>query len=653
MKPHYSALLAVCALLGGVAGAQAADMVTLNPVVITATRSAKAEVDVPMSIEIMQGESIRRSGATNLHTALAGVTGVAYKSFGAAGGHMGTMSNEIAIRGIKNGTLVMINGNPINARGKYYLDAIPTERIDRVEVIKGGGSVLYGSEAMAGVINIITKDDAPSSLTLGYGNYGQRQADLNLNMDGFSLGLHREHWGLLQHVTELDNFRYADLPGSRKDSLHLGYRFSDELSVSFDKFKSATDYEYYYFTKPTNPKNWPGKIGDLQQYRTYTSDQRLFQINYQRDDFTARGYYNRVFMQADGGNFYKISRAGAHNPAKGKDRFYNTKEENINYGFDLQKTWRGAKTDWIAGMTFQHEFYDTSLYDNGDDQYSRDIWAAYLQAEHRLNDRDTVILSGRETKTRNSTAGMDYSNFSAAGQWIHRVNPDENWYLNVSQSFIMPTFSQIFGRSGSAVPNPGLKPQKGINYEIGYKKVHEDHLYQFAVYHARIKDNIKVELDKKGGILQGYQYINSEFKNTGAELSMKYQGEGPWSYRIGISYNNPLYKDNGAKAKKPYWDRSYGRWQVNGALTYVQGPWSSTLTAAYLADRVGSPSSNHSSPEKPYLLTTWNTTYRFNDQNSLSLRIDNVLDREDNVSHSGTYYRSTPINYLLSYRYEF
>lgn len=341
MKQRHAALLAACVLTLGVAGAQAADMVTLNPVVITATRSAKAEIDVPMSIEIMQGESIRRAGATNIHTALAGITGIAYKSFGAAGGHMGTMSNEIAIRGIKNGTLVMINGNPINARGKYYLDAIPTERIDRVEVTKGGGSVLYGSEAMAGVINIITKDDAPNSLLLGYGNYGQRQADLNLNMDGFSLGLHREHWGLLQHVTEVDDFRYADLPGSRKDSLHLGYRFSDELSMSFDKFKSATDYEYYYFAKPTKPKNWPGKIGDLQQYRTYTSDQRLFQVNYQSDDFTAHAYHNRVFMQADGGNFFTRS----HSPAKGKARFYNTKEENVNYGLDLQKTWRGDKTD--------------------------------------------------------------------------------------------------------------------------------------------------------------------------------------------------------------------------------------------------------------------------------------------------------------------
>ena len=650
MKSSYTALLAVCALAGGTFGAQAADLVTLNPVVITATRSAKMEIDVPMSIEIMQGESIRRAGATNIHTALAGITGIAYKSFGPGGGHMGTMSNEIAIRGIKNGTLVMINGNPINARGKYYLDAIPTERIDRVEVTKGGGSVLYGSEAMAGVINIITKDDAPNSLLLGYGNYGQRQADLNLNMDGFSLGLHREHWGLLQHVTEVDDFRYADLPGSRKDSLHLGYRFSDELSMSFDKFKSATDYEYYYFAKPTKPKNWPGKIGDLQQYRTYTSDQRLFQVNYQSDDFTAHAYHNRVFMQADGGNFFTRS----HSPAKGKARFYNTKEENVNYGLDLQKTWRGDKTDWIAGITFQHEFYEASLYKDTDDRYSRDIWAAYLQAEHRLNDRDTIILSGRETKTRNSTADTNHSNFSAAGQWIHQLNSDENLYVNVSQSFIMPTFSQMFGKNGNAMPNPGLKPQKGINYEVGYKKMHNDHLYQFAVYHARINDNIKVDLDKdKDGILIGYQYINSEFKNTGAEISMQYQGEGPWSYRLGVSYNNPMVKDNGKTAKKPYWDRSYGRWQVNGTLTYAQGPWSSTLTAAYLADRVGSPSSSPSSPTKPYLLTTWNTTYHFNDENSLSLRIDNVLDREDNVSHSGTFYRSTPINYTLSYRYEF
>ena len=61
---------------------------------------------------------------------------------------MGTMINEANIRGVDNGTLVMVNGNPVSWRGKYNLDAIPADSIERIEIVKGGGSVLYGSEAM-------------------------------------------------------------------------------------------------------------------------------------------------------------------------------------------------------------------------------------------------------------------------------------------------------------------------------------------------------------------------------------------------------------------------------------------------------------------------------------------------------------------------
>ena len=73
---------------------------------------------------------------------------MAYKSFGPLGASMGTMINEANIRGVDNGTLVMVNGNPISWRGKYNLDAIPADSIERIEIVKGGGSVLYGSEAM-------------------------------------------------------------------------------------------------------------------------------------------------------------------------------------------------------------------------------------------------------------------------------------------------------------------------------------------------------------------------------------------------------------------------------------------------------------------------------------------------------------------------
>ena len=72
---------------------------------------------------------------------------------------MGAMTNEVNVRGLKGGALVLMNGNPIAWRGKYNLDQIPASQIERIEIVKGSGSVLYGSEAVAGVINIITKKE--------------------------------------------------------------------------------------------------------------------------------------------------------------------------------------------------------------------------------------------------------------------------------------------------------------------------------------------------------------------------------------------------------------------------------------------------------------------------------------------------------------
>lgn len=643
MKKHLA--IAIAAMVAGGVVPAMAEVYELSPVVVTATRTQKQEVNVPMSTEVISGKELAQRGGSNLQTSLAMVSGVNFKQFGPGGGHMGTMQTEVAMRGIKNGTLVLVNGNPINARGKYYLDAIPTERIERVEIIKGGGSVLYGSEAMAGVINIITKDGGNNSVSLGVGSHGQHTFDFEIGDNRFSLAAHREKWGLVKHVSDLDDYRYANAPKTLKNSYHAGYRFNDKLSFSYDYNRSLSRYTYY-FAKVK--KGADAKVGDVQQYRDYITRQNLAQLNYVDGNFEARAYFNQVGISADGYNYFKSKTHKVQNTV------YSTEEMNRTYGLDVQNTWNlSDRTDLLFGATYQHEYYDKYAKKKGGD-LSRNNYAVYTQVEHRFDARNTLILSGRETWTGGAPRGQNYDDFSAAGQYIHHLNKDENLYVNISQSFLMPTFAQMYGASESAVENPDLKPQKGINYEVGYKKVHNKHMYKLALYHAEIKDNIKVSSVKdSSGSLDYYEYINSKFRNTGIEAEMSYQSDNHWSYHLGVNIQNPKSKDEGPKAKKPYWDREYGRLQISGGVTYHQGPWLSTLTFNYLGRRVGSPSAYHSEPISPYLLTTWNTTYTFDDQNMLSLRIDNVLDREDNLSNSGSFYRSTPFNCLLTYQHKF
>lgn len=650
LKRSYLTLCVAAALCSSGYLVQAADMYLLNEIVVTATRSAKEQVDIPMSTDTITTEDLKESGATNAQLALSTLTGIPFKQFGPGGGHMGTMNTEIAMRGIGNGTLVLVNGNPVSARGKYFLDSIPAERIERIEVIKGGGSVLYGSEAMAGVINIITKDSASNSLRVGFGNFGQQLYDVEAGTDRLQVAVHRERWGMVDYLNDMDKYRQADSPRTLKESAHIGYKLSDNLRFEYDWRISESDYLYWFKQVPPELAGI-AEYGDEQQHRRYGTRQSMYQLNYADGDWTARAYYNRVHITNHGWDVFKTKKDVGYVPT---NKPYDSDEINTNYGLDIQRTQIVSdKLTLIYGLTYQREAFDKSVYKSGD-VFERNIYAFYAQAETKASDRDTLILSGRKTWTGGAPEGLNYHNFSAAGQWLHEINPQENLYLNISQSFIMPTFSQMFGTGGLSEPNPGLKPQHGINYEIGYKKVHDKHAYKIAVYKMNISDNIKVNVNRdKFGNITDYQYGNSDFKNKGIEAEMSYRGDNHWSYRLGISYNDPWNRDTGKIAKKPYWDRLYGRWQVTGGATYQNGPWTSNFTLSYLADRVGSPSSEHSSYVSPYLLTTWNTQYRLNDSSTIALRIDNVLDRNDNLSHSGSFYRATPFNYLLSYQYEF
>lgn len=133
------------------------------------------------------------------------------------------------------------------------------------------------------------------------------------------------------------------------------------------------------------------------------------------------------------------------------------------------------------------------------------------------------------------------------------------------------------------------------------------------------------------------------------EITCDIIGKDGFTYNWGINYGDPKVKGS----KKPYWDRKYGRWQMNGGINYTKDKWITSLQGTYLSQRVGTPSSDHSVSEKPYFLTSLTTTYNADKQSSISLTLDNLLNREDNLSHSGSEYYSTPFNFLLSYNYKF
>lgn len=607
---------------------------TLDPMVITATRTEKRDVDVPASTTILSNQDLKNTGAQNLQVALGRVPGLIYKTFSPGGGAMGTMANEIAIRGVSNGTLVMLNGTPMNLRGKYFLDAIPVENVERVEIVKGGAGVLYGSEAMGGVINIITKKEFTNSVSVGYGNYGQQKYSASVGTDKVNVGYNLEKWGNVDTISRSDDkgLKHTDMTGSEKRNLYVDYKINDNWNFLYNYFETNVRYDTWF---DDAYKEVP-KGGALQQNREYVTKQNLVQLLYQDDTLKANLYYNQNKLMANGFTNYNTS-------GKFQGKIYDTDEKNRTYGADVQKEWQlNSKGSLVLGGSYQNEFYD----DYSSKVIDRHIYAVYGQYDHKFDDKNELIVGARETWTTGGYRDQNYDNFSMSGQYVHKLDDDDSLYANVTQSFIMPTFSQMYGASDTAIANPDLKPQKGVSYEAGWKRVTDSHSWKAAVYHIDITDNISATWDTKK---TEYQYTNEDFKNTGIELSCDIEGKNGWSYNWGVNYMDPKVKGT----KKPYWDRKYGRVQLNGGITYSKDKWVSSLQGTYLAERVGTPSSSHSSHEKPYFLTSLTTTYNADKQNSFTLTMDNLLDREDNLSHSGSEYYSTPFNFMLTYNYKF
>ena len=140
-KISLAAVLAT-ANLGFAVPAFAEELATYNldTMVVTAQRESKRDVDTPASVTALSQQQLVETGASNLFDALRMQSGVTSYSYGGNGQSLGSQSAKILMRGANKGTVVMIDGVPANINENYYLDAIPVESIERVEIVKGAAS---------------------------------------------------------------------------------------------------------------------------------------------------------------------------------------------------------------------------------------------------------------------------------------------------------------------------------------------------------------------------------------------------------------------------------------------------------------------------------------------------------------------------------
>ncbi|MBR1976585.1 MAG: TonB-dependent receptor [Phascolarctobacterium sp.] len=658
MKKMTKAMLMTALILGSVSmgtvvHASELNTFTMDEYVVTASRYAKADLDIAADTDVITSERIEAIGATNVQQVLQTVPGLVYQSKGPGGASLGSMTSKISMRGVEKGTLVLLNGTPINYRGLYNLENIPVETIERIEVVKGGGSVLYGSEATGGVINIITKDKLPNVIKAGLGNNGRQNYDLTFQADKLGVAYTYDKWGDIgktsDSTTALNptskNFS-NHFNGSEKNDLSLNYKIDDNMNLLYRHGESNSYYAYMFNDAQWNSKGVDGK----ERYnRKHDKVEDFAQFNF-KDDNGLKGnvYYNKNVLKANGTDYYDKS---------GNESFSvkNSKENNLTYGYDVQKLWQEKGNNYLLGTSYQREEYQEKDGGVWDEKKSRNVYSVYGSWETGVGTNDLFTLSARETWTTGANEDKNFDNFSGQVQYLHKFDDIQSAYATIGQSFVMPTFAQMYsgGPASITVGDPNLEPQKGINYEVGYKYETDTHKYKIAVFTTKIDDEISFKKKEVDG-QDKYFALNEDFKNTGIEISSTINTSNGFTYSYGVTYSDPKSKSNiDTTGYVKGWRRTFGRLQMNGSITYQYEKWLANLTANYLAERVIGTNSAAPVNTKPYLLTTFNLRYAADKNHEFALSIDNVLDRQDNVNHSSSYYYSTPFTYLLSYTYKF
>lgn len=566
----------------------------LDPMMVTAARYEQRDVDIPAATEIYDQQKIEKLGANNVMEVVKNIPGFTLTA-------SPTGNTYIGFRGIsKDNVAILINGIPLNQDGNYDLESISADIIDRIEVVKGGATVLYGSNASAGVINIITnKKAAKNKVLIGFGDKNKFKGAVNVATDKLQLSYSRQQSkdrGFVYKNSGASNYYTGDK--LEKDSLNLQYAISDNLSLQYMYSKKVSD-----CSKSVNGVYKPGFHSDIKY--------NFGQLRYVNDDLQATVFF------------------------RNRDWKFNTSthQKGHNYGADLQDKFKLGNTMLTVGANYENENTKNS---NNIEAAKRDSAAVFFMTETEVSDKTKIFLGAREAYVEESG-----SKFCPQFQVMHSLGNDDNIYLNVNRSMRAPHVNEQWGTS-TQLMNPNLKAENGWNYEFGWKKkLAADELFKVNLYHMDINDRIYSQRNYNGSGKSMFLNAN-KYRNTGVEVSYEKAASEKFSYNVGVSYGNPEQK-----LAKGDWQRVDFKLGLHAGVGYNLGKTNANIYANYMAERING--------VKPMLDLTLNVKQQITKNDALRFAVYNLLDRDDirTGSSSGTGAMLEERNWMLSYEHSF
>ncbi len=650
-----------CAVFTGAAcvsgGVSAAEVYELNPVLVTVQRSVTKDMETPAAIEVLHADDLQKTGATSVQEALKFSTGIITHGQGPRNISQGTMTSKAVIRGVEKGTLVLVDGVPINQGGRYNLEDIPVESIDRVEVVRGGGAVLYGSEANGGVINIITKGKRANMVKAGFGNYGIQNYAASFQAGKLGFTATYDHTGKIDHIsapTETTSKRsgaprglYYNIKRGEHANFNARYDFNDDLYVTHTYGRNSDHYVYKY-TGIDNAAN----AGKEYKNVIHSTEENLTALHYTKNNFSVNAFYNRRDQETKNASA-KINKKFPQNFDSSSISHDKTSYLDQTVGINFQNRWNFHKGSFMLGYEFQRDMQDktinkgTSVTGNF---YSRNAHSLFGQVAYDFTQATQANLNFRQTWTEADDAGNKYDKFTPEFVLMHHLDESTMVYGKVGQSFMLPTFTQLYG-GGNIVGVPDLKPEKGMHYELGAKKSIGKNAYRVALYSYKIEDFIDADTKDWPEV----SYKNSDVKNTGIEIDWTRNQNENLSYRLGLTYSHPQKQegkiDKHGVETKGEWHDYYGKLGFNAGIDYTRGKLTTAFHISYLGDRTRDASPYASM--KAQLFSDINFSYQANDNARFFLNIDNLFNRHDIISTSTSSFYNLGRNFMAGVEYKF
>lgn len=533
----------ICLAIGGTAHADPLELAApmeLDDVVVTASGFEQSVEDAPASVTIITGEELRKKSYNDLGDAVRNIEGVVVNG--------GANETDISIRGMPpDYTLILVDGKRQSARetrvngNRGYEQSFvpPAEAIERIEVVRGPMSSLYGSDAIGGVINVITRKVSPEwggSVSYDYaarqhsdqGNSRQTQFYLNGPIIEKYLGL--QVWG-----------RYLDRQADDDVEVTNGFTQADHKDLTARlAFTPNEDHDILLEAGATRLKN-----GDGTSVNWATREQENNRDHYSISHQGRWGWATSDVSLA----YEKASREGKASAAQPEILGRKPVVENTVFDaklvipttYNITTTglqWNESKlTDWNQGLM------------DGRD-YTFSVTQKALFAENEWSMTDTFALT---TGLRMDEHEQYGTHFSPRVYGVWRATPDWTFKGGVARGFkapelraVVPGYATIRRNTYVNLGNPDLKPETSTNYELSAAWSNRNNLSAGAtVFHNVFEDKLSTENTARrwnGYIVQ--DRINVDKATiTGAELN------GRWDItRVFALKGNYTYTDSEQKS---------------------------------------------------------------------------------------------------------